>query len=423
MANGTPLKLTITKRTFNEAYLPYMYNQPQGKHRTMVFYGGAGSGKSKFVVQNTILKGLNSKRKFLVTRKVDNTIRDSIFQEYKTCLAEYGIVDMCDIKASYMTIKLPNGTEFIFKGMEDPERIKSISGITDIVMEEASEFTNDDYSQLQLRLRKDDDGQVFIMYNPTSKANWTYQSFHNPNTKRPEGSKVICTTFKDNKFLPESYIKQLNDMKNTNPVYYEIYALGKFASLGKRIYNNWYTERIDLRHCLRTGWTPRFGLDFGFSNDPSVVLSVLVNVPLKTIYVYDEFVKTGMIGEEIFKVIKAKKIHNQLIYADSSNLHMIEEIRRLGARRIKPVKKGSDSVVQGITYLQGFKIVVDPRCKHTIEELENYEWKPVKGLVDTYENKPLSNGFDHCLDSLRYSVNDLIPRNRIRTVSKSALGF
>jgi phage terminase large subunit len=420
---GQPLKLTITTRTFNAAYLPYLYNKPEGKHRTMVFYGGAGSGKSKFVVQNAILKGLASKRKFLVTRKVDNTIRDSIFQEFITCLSEYNILGMCDVKASYMTIVLPNGTKYIFKGMEDPERIKSISGITDIIIEEASEFNLDDYSQLQLRLRKDENGQVFIMYNPSSKANWTYQMFHNPATKRPEDCKVVCTTFKDNRFLPSTYIKQLQDMKHTNPVYYEIYAMGKFASLGKRIYTNWERARLDLREIYKAGWEPRFGVDFGFSNDPSVILSVMVNPQAKLIYVYDEYVKKGMIGAEIYKQMERMKILNHKIFADSSNLATIEEIRRLGARRIKPVKKGADSIVHGIQYLQGFKIIVDPRCVETIKELENYEWKPVKGVADEYENKPLQNGFDHCMDALRYSVNDLIPRNRISTISKSVLGL
>ena len=425
MSNGTPLKLTVTKRTFNEAYLPYLYTEPEGKHRTMVFYGGAGSGKSKFVVQNTVLKGLNSKRKFLVTRKVDNTIRDSIFQEYKTCLQEFGILQLCDVKASYMTIKMPNGTEYIFKGMEDPERIKSISGITDIVMEEASEFTADDYSQLQLRLRdaKSGNNQVFIMYNPTTKSAWTYKTFHDPATPRPANSKVICTTFKDNRFLPPSYIAQLEDMKNTNPVYYEIYALGKFASLGKRIYTNWAVQSLNLVELVKAGWEPRFGIDFGFTNDPTVILSALVNSTAKLIYVFDEFVKKGMIGEEIYRELARRKITLNKIYADSSNLSTIEELRRLGARRIKPVKKGADSIVHGITYLQGFKIIVDPRCPRTREELENYEWKPVKGLADTYENKPMQNGFDHCMDALRYSVNDLIPRNRVSTISKSILGI
>lgn len=420
-----PIKLTVTKRTFNEAYLPYLYNQPDGQHRTMVFYGGAGSGKSKFVVQNAILKGLSERRKFLVLRKVDNTIRDSIFQEFLVCLEEWNILDFCEVKASYMTIKLPNKTEFIFKGLEDPERIKSIQGLTDIIMEEATEFTREDYDQLQTRLRHPTarHQQVFVMYNPASKDNWVYQYFHNPATKRPKGSKVICTTYKDNRFLPKAYLDHLQDLKNTNPVYYEIYALGKFASLGKRIYTNWKIDsEFKPNQLVKQGYEPRFGLDFGFSNDPTVILSTLVSEADRVIYVFDEFVKTGMIAPEIFDVIKRKKLTHQLIYADSANLETIEQIKRLGARKIKPVKKGRNTVLHGIQYLQGYTIYVHPRCQNTIKELENYEWKPSKGS-DDYENVPKQNGFDHCMDALRYAVNDLIPRNKIRTINKSVLGL
>lgn len=428
MANDNktiPLKLTVPPRIFNEAYLPYLYNKPNGKYRTMVFYGGAGSGKSKFVVQNTILKGLASKRKFLVTRKVDNTIRDSIFQEYKTCLQEFGIYDLCDVKASYMTIKLPNGTEYIFKGMEDPERIKSISGISDIVMEEATEFTLDDYSQLQLRLRNKSAGnnQVFIMYNPASKDNWVYHMFHNPAKKRPENCKVISTTYKDNRFLPRSYIKQLEDMKNTNPVYYEIYALGKFASLGKRIYTNWTRERLDLRQLLKAGWKPKFGIDWGFSNDATVILSLLINERDRILYIFDEHYQVGMLNKDIYKELEKRKITRNEIFADSAEPKSIEELRRLGARRIKPSRKGKDSILHGIQYLQGYHIVVDPRCTKTISELENYEWQPNKQIKDEYLNKPRANGFDHCMDALRYAVSDMIPRNKIRSIGKASLGL
>lgn len=422
---NVPVRLTVPPRLFNEAYMPYLYNKPQGKFRTMVFYGGAGSGKSKFVVQNTLLKGLASKRKFLVTRKVDNTIRDSIFQEYKTALQEFGIYELCDVKASYMTIKLPNGTEYIFKGMEDPERIKSISGITDIVMEEATEFTLDDYSQLQLRLRSRAAGnnQVFIMYNPASKDNWVYHLFHNPAKKRPKNSIVVCTTYKDNRFLPHDYVKQLEDMKNTNPVYYEIYALGKFASLGKRIYTNWTRERLDLRKLLKEGWKPKFGIDWGFSNDATVILSLLINERDRILYIFDEHYQVGMLNKDIYKELEKRKITRNEIFADSAEPKSIEELRRLGARRIKPSRKGKDSILHGIQYLQGYHIVVDPRCTKTISELENYEWQPNKQIKDEYLNKPRANGFDHCMDALRYAVSDMIPRNKIRSIGKASLGL
>lgn len=267
MAENPSVNLTINRRVFNEVYMKYMYNQPLGSKRIRVFYGGAGSGKSKFVVQDAILKGLSERRKFLVCRKVDNTIRDSIFAEFVQGLREFNILELCEVKNSYLTIKLPNGTEYIFKGLEDPERIKSIQGISDIIMEEATEFTLDDYSQLNLRLRNKSVGhnQITLMYNPASKANWVYKMFHDPKYKRPANCVVVHTTYKDNKFLPKAYLSQLEDMVNTNPVYYEIFALGKFASLGKMVYTNWSKGIMEPLELLRKGWKPRFGLDFGLT--------------------------------------------------------------------------------------------------------------------------------------------------------------
>lgn len=418
------INLKITKRFFNEVYMKYMYNQPLGQKRIMVFYGGAGSGKSKFVVQNALLKGLSEKRKFLVCRKVDNTIRDSIFAEFVQGLRELNIYEICDIKNSYLTITLPNGTEYIFKGLEDPERIKSIQGISDIIMEEATEFTIDDYSQLNLRLRNKaiKNNQITLMYNPASKANWVYGMFHDPKKPRPKNCQVVHTTYKDNRFLSADYLENLKDMMNTNPVYYEIYALGKFASLGKMVYTNWTRGSLDIMEELKTGkWKPKFGIDFGFSNDPTVIISILVNEEEKKIYVFDEFYKTGMFNRQIFEVLKKKNLLGYHMFADSAAPKDIAEIKRLGARYLKPAKKGKDSINHGIQFLQGYKIIVDHRCKHTIEEFENYGWKKIKG-TNEYENKPMDN-FNHCMDALRYAVSDMIPRNTVRTINKSLLGL
>lgn len=424
MSEPANVNIKISKRFFNEVYLKYMYNQPLGQKRIMVFYGGAGSGKSKFVVQNALLKGLSERRRFLVCRKVDNTIRDSIFAEFVQGLRDLNIYDICDIKNSYLTITLPNGTEYIFKGLEDPERIKSIQGISDIIMEEATEFTIDDYSQLNLRLRnaKVKNNQIILMYNPASKANWVYGMFHDPKKKRPANCQVVHTTYKDNRFLPKAYLKQLEDMIHTNPVYYEIFALGKFASLGKMIYTNWSRGDIDIQKEMKTGlWKPKFGIDFGYSNDPTVILSCLVNETDKLIYIFDEFYKVGMLNRQIFEVLKRKKLLGYHIFADSAEPKSIEELKRLGARYIKPARKGKDSIMHGIQFLQGYKIIVSPRCRATIEEFENYGWKKIKGTTE-YENKPMDE-FNHCMDALRYAVSDMIPRNSIRTINKSVLGL
>lgn len=138
------------KNTILPVYLPYLSDYTC---RINVFYGGAGSGKSVFITQKLIYKLLQSKRKCLVVRKIGATIRASIFEEFKTRLSEMNIIQYCKINKTDMTIELPNGSIFIMRGLDDQEKIKSISGIDDIVIEEATELLQEDFEQLNLHLR------------------------------------------------------------------------------------------------------------------------------------------------------------------------------------------------------------------------------------------------------------------------------
>lgn len=428
------VNLQINPRFFNEVYLKYLYNQPKGKASTMVFYGGAGSGKSVFAVQNTILKALNSKRKILVVRKVGNTLRESIFAEYKSALTAFGIIHLCKIKESYLSIEFPNGSLFVFKGMEDEDKIRSIQGITDIVIEEAVDLGFDEYTQLRLRIRdlKSGNNQVFLMYNPVSKSNWVYPMFHSMDAKHIKGRSkdltVLHTKYTDNKFLPESYLNELALMKHNNPKRYEIYALGKFASLGKPVYENWKTDNFKLSEIrrdengnVRTGINFHYSCDFGFTNDPTVILMIASDRANKRLYIFDEVYRHGMLNTDIYDVLVEKGIDKQKVIVDSSEPKSAEELRRLGVTRVKRVKKFNDSVMHGIQFLQGYQIIVHPRCKNTIEEFENYSWKKIKGSQNEYENKPVDE-YNHCMDALRYAVEDLMPQGKIRSF-KNNFGF
>ena len=142
--------------------------------RYNVYYGGAGSGKSYGAVQKIIIKTLFNQRKVLVIRKVGNTLRHSIYAVFKSILSKLGY-PYSENKTD-MTLTLSNGSVFLFKGIDDPEKIKSIADITDIVIEEASELTKDDFTQLDLRLRpKEKYPQIFLMFNPVSKVSWVYE--------------------------------------------------------------------------------------------------------------------------------------------------------------------------------------------------------------------------------------------------------
>lgn len=411
-----PLSIKISKKIFNEVYLPYLESYDK---RFNVFYGGAGSGKSHFVIQKMIYKYLKyPNRKCLVIRKVGATLRDSIFALFKSVLADWQIYDHCDVKDSLLTINLPNGSQFIFKGLDDSEKIKSIANIDDIVIEECTEISLDEFSQLNLRLRsKNPYNQIHCMFNPVSKANWVYKQWFE-NACNNDATMVLHTTYKDNKFLPQDYINALLDMEKSNPVYYKIYALGEFATLDKLVYSNWKVQEFDYKKLLKEKEDIKalFGLDFGYINDPSAFIAVLVNEKDKKLYIFDEFYKKGLLNDAIAQLIKDKGYSKEIITADSAEQKSIEEIKREGITRIKPARKGKDSILNGIQFIQQYQIIVHPACVNVIDELKNYTWKKDKSTGE-YINEAVDK-FNHLLDAFRYAVEILqIKKKTIRITS------
>jgi phage terminase large subunit len=397
----------------NGAYLPGLYDY---SHRFEVYYGGAGSGKSVFITQKILIKALNDRRKVLIMRKVGSTLKDSCWQLILDTLSAFKVSPYCSINKSTFTIELPNGSILLFKGMDDSEKIKSITGITDIWVEEATEFTEEDIEQLNLRLRaKTDSLQMLFSFNPVSKANWVYRRWFRDGAIITDDTVIHQSTYKDNRFLPDDYIDTIEKMAGTNPTYYRIYALGEFASLDKLVFNNWRIGRVEDTH----DWDMLCGLDFGFTNDPTAfVVSFLKD---KTLFIAKEYVRTGLLNDQIAKVITELGFSKSTIIGDSAEVKSIEELRRAGLYRIYPATKGQGSVLQGIQKLQQLDIVVDPACEHVITELQNYAWKKDKASGE-YVNEPIDE-FNHCLDALRYSLQCVDRYKRLTTVSKSILGL
>ena len=406
----TTINLNFPKpaRVFNRQIFDSLFDY---SHFTEVWYGGASSGKSHGVVQKVVLKSLKYwpvPRKVLWMRKVDRTIQDSIFTDVIDCLSSWQILPLCKVNKSNRTIHLPNGAVFLFKGMDDPEKIKSIKGLSDVVMEEASEFNHNDYTQLTLRLRepKHKQRQIFCMFNPVSKLNWTYTTWFDPSADYDKSRVAIHqSTYKDNKFLDADNIKTIEDLKRTNPAYYKIYTLGEFATLDKLVFPSFETRRLDPHSKDLVNIPDYFGLDFGYVNDPSAFTHTQIDMGNKVIYVIDEFVKKGLLNNELAQVIKDMGYSKEVITADSAEKKSIAEMRRDGIYRIRPALKGPDSIIQGIQFLQQFKWVVDDRCVKTIEELQNYTYIKDK-KTDEYTNKPI-DAYNHCIDSIRYGSEEL----------------
>lgn len=411
MSTMTKVKLNFKKpsNVFNRNIFEILTNYD---NFTEVHYGGGSSGKSHGVIQKVVLKALKDwkyPRRILWLRKVQSTIKDSLFEDVKDCLINFGIWEMCLWNKTDNKVELPNGAVFLFKGLDNPEKIKSIKGISDIVMEEASEFTLNDYTQLTLRLRerKHVNKQIFLMFNPVSKLNWVYKYFFE-HGEPMENVMIRQSSYRDNKFLDEMTRQNLELLANRNPAYYKIYALGEFATLDKLVFPK-YEKRLinkdELRHL-----PSYFGLDFGYVNDPSAFIHSKIDVKKKKIYIIEEYVKQGMLNDEIANVIKQLGYAKEEITADSAEQKSIAEISNHDIARIRPAMKGKDSIISGIQYLNQFDIVIDERCFKTIEELDNYTWKKDKNTGEYY-NEPVDT-YNHCIDALRYSVEMLMISNK-----------
>lgn len=411
MSTMTKVKLNFNKpsNVFNRNIFEILTNYD---NFTEVHYGGGSSGKSHGVIQKVVLKALKDwkyPRRILWLRKVQSTIKDSLFEDVKDCLINFGIWEMCLWNKTDNKVELPNGAVFLFKGLDNPEKIKSIKGISDIVMEEASEFTLNDYTQLTLRLRerKHVSKQIFLMFNPVSKLNWVYKYFFE-HGEPMENVMIRQSSYQDNKFLDEMTRQNLELLANRNPAYYKIYALGEFATLDKLVFPK-YEKRLinkdELRHL-----PSYFGLDFGYVNDPSAFIHSKIDVKKKKIYIIEEYVKQGMLNDEIANVIKQLGYAKEEITADSAEQKSIAEISNHDIARIRPAMKGKDSIISGIQYLNQFDIVIDERCFKTIEELDNYTWKKDKNTGEYY-NEPVDT-YNHCIDALRYSVEMLMINNK-----------
>lgn len=412
MTNSSKMNIVIKhpSRVFNKHIYDKLYDYDTF---TEVHYGGASSGKSHGVIQKLVIKacqGWKHPRKMLFLRKVGSTVYDSIFEDVKQCLDYFCILDKCKVNNSAYRIELPNGAQFIFKGLDNPEKIKSIKGVSDIVMEEASEFTLDDYTQLTLRLRdrKHLNKQIYLMFNPVSKVNWVFNAFF---VKQPKNTVVYQTTYKDNRFLDDLTRENIEELANRNEAYYKIYALGQFATLDKLVFPKY--ERRLLNKDLLTHLPSFFGLDYGFINDPSAFMHVKIDDTNRKLYILEEYVRKSLTNDKVADAIKKLGYAKEEIKADSAEKKSNQELRNYGISRVVDVKKGPDSVIQGIQYMLQYDIVVDERCVKTIEEFENYTWQKDK-KTNEYINKPVDS-YNHCIDAIRYAIQDRIFGANIKT--------
>ena len=412
------INLNFKKGTFNDVYFPLLLDYSK---RYEVYYGGAGSGKSVFIAQKLLIKAINKKRRILIIRKVGTTLKDSVFPLVIDMLKKWKIYEYCKINLSTYTITLPNESVLLFRGLDDSEKIKSITDITDIWCEEATELNLDEFTQLDLRLRAlVDDSQIWCSFNPVSKENWVFKKWFDKDAiYDKENTMILKTTYKDNKFLPDSYINALEEKIHSNPQYYKVYALGEFATLEGLVLTNWRKEEFDAMELAALGLEHRAGMDLGWI-DKSAIIDTLYDRDNKIIYVFNEFYKSGCQLSELASAIGDMNLKKTKIYVDSSEPRSIQYFKNEGINA-EGCSKGKDSVKAGLMFLQDHLIIVHPKCVNFITELENFSYIKSKQTGEWTEDT--THEWSHAIDACRYAYSDIYTNKKMKTLNKAVLGL
>lgn len=380
----------------------------QDQSRYQVAWGGAGSGKSHIVARKLLYRLLKENEvphKFLIARKVNNTLKRSVFTLFKNLISRWGLYDEFDVNHTDLTITYKgNGAQLMFTGMDDPEKLKSIEGVTGIWMEEATEFTQEDFEQLDLRLRgvTKYPKQIMLTLNPISDQHWIKRIFFDTPMK---GVFTLKTTYLDNAFIDDEYKMVMENKKQTNPRYYNIYALGNWGTADGLIFSR-ITQRL-IRPEEIAGLPCIQGLDFGYTNDPTSFHQSYIDVANNKIYVYDGFYEKGLSNSVIAEKIKTLSAHKHKTIADSSEPKSIDYIKAKQVK-IEPALKGKDSVNAGIDFLSDYEIIINAHLVEFMTEANNYSWAVDKSGKAT--NKPVDD-FNHFFDSLRYSCEPYMKKN------------
>lgn len=410
------MQLNIHARTFSAKFLPLLNDY---SHRWEIYKGSAGSGKSHFITQKIIIKALREKRRVMICRRYGTTMRNSVFKLFKDVIESFKITHLTRIKESDMSITLPNGSEIIFVGLDNEEKLLSIAGITDVFIEEVYEVPKEIVDQLNLRMRgKAPNQQIYMAFNPISAKHWLYDFCEG--STRPESSIYSQSTFRDNPFLPTEYVKALEDMYRTNPNKARVFCDGNWgADVEGLVYKNHVLSDFDINELIKQGLEVRVGIDWGFV-DPTTVVVSLFDKPKKEIYIIGEFYKRGATLEEIKDGIIQLGISKQKMYCDGAEPDKVDYLRRNGFNAVS-AKKGAGSVKAGISFLQDMKIICHESCVNVAAELENYVYlkdkKTGQYIEDSYDHD-----FSHTMDALRYSYSDLYSAARL-TSAKLMLGI
>ena len=383
---NVPARMNKTFRAF--------LNSP---YRNNVIVGGAASGKSYDIAEAVVYKMLAEQgHRYLVVRKVGRTLKHSVFDLIIAVIGSWDMMPLFKINKTELTITcIANGNEILFTGLDDVEKLKSIFGITDIWIEEASEITEADYNQLDLRLRGETKykKQIFLTMNPISAQHWVKIRFFD----REEHDTITHrSTYRDNRYLDADTIARMESI--TDPYFKSVYVDGEWGVYGNIVFNNYvvddfaYTED-DLENVCQ-------GMDYGFAHASAVIRLGFHNDEM---YIFDEVYGKGWTNSDFIDATLEQggdESHYWQMTADSAEPDRIEEWKRAGFR-VTGAKKGAGSLKYGIDFLCQHKIHVHLRCQNMIRELQGFKRREDKdgNALDAFVEIN-----DDCIAAARYAT-------------------
>lgn len=392
----------------------------ESKHRYRVSIGGRGSKKSKtaalwYITNMMQYEGAN----LLVIRKVYKDHKDSTYTELKWAIRRLGVEALWEAKLNPLEITYkPTGQKILFRGLDDPMSITSITveygHLCWCWIEEAFQVTSEqDFNLVDGSIRgvmpEHLFKQITMTMNPWNERHWIKKRFFD---NRDLDTFTLQTTYMCNEFLDKKDHLFFENMKKANPRRYHVEGLGNWGVQEGLVFTNWEELEFDHREVLKKDKTFHacFGLDFGYTNDPTGFIAFLISPQLREIYVFDEHYEKGMLNNEIANMIITKGYGKEKIIADSSEPKSIAEIKGYGVPRIRGARKGNDSIANGLHFLLQFKMYVKPSLTNLILELNNYAF----AVKDGKATSNVIDDYNHLIDPLRYGSEEFSKGSSIR---------
>ena len=382
------------------------------RKRYRVCKGSRASKKSKTAALNRIFRILKyPEANYLCIRRYANTLRNSVYSDTQWAISQFGLDDEFKCIGSPLQIVYKKtGQVILFRGLDEGTKVTSITvpkGVLNFVdIEEAYEISQKDFEKLEMSIRgRVPPGyfkQITLIFNPWSELSWLKSRFFD---KPNDNVATFTTTYRCNEWLDESDLAIFEDMKKNNPRRYAIEGDANWGIAEGLIYTKWEVKPFDVNKIsAMPDVKSAFGLDFGYTNDPSALFCGLVSHAQKTIWVFDELYEKALTNKLIYEKISKKGYAKEKIIADSAEPKSIRELQEFGLYRMTAAHKGKDSINNGIQRIQDYHIIIHPRCVNFRKEISLYSWLKDK-QTDKSTNVP-EDCNNHLMDAMRYALEE-----------------